>query len=213
MFDEIRNHETPATIYEWSIGVFGPPRSPLSTLVRAQEEMNELLRDLIEMAGPQITACEEAADVVILLARVAGQMGVNLSWNTEWKSDGVLGSATAANLILARLIANPLPGGDTQTRQFSHDLHWIASHMARVCEFFGRELQAEVDSKMARNRARQWEMTGEGVGRHIQTPAHHLTLIDNSGTADAVREMRFRGPYGPGDTATAYASDTRADCA
>lgn len=209
MYDVNHNNETPATIYEWGLAVFGQPISPLASLVRTQEEMTELLTEIVKVSGDPARVAEEAADVVIILARVAGQLGLSLTWNTEWKSDSLIGSATAANLILARLIANPLASGDTKQRQFGHDLHWIASHMARVCEFVARDLQTEINSKMALNRASKFVVTGNGNGARVKNSVHHLALIDNSDSAFALREMRDRGPYGPGVTALSYGADNR----
>ena len=37
----------------------------------------------------------------------------------------------------------------------------------RLCGLLDRDLSAEVDAKMAVNRARRWRASGDGVGEHI----------------------------------------------
>jgi NTP pyrophosphatase (non-canonical NTP hydrolase) len=70
--------ETQATISKWARDMFGENQpSNMSTAVRANKEMSELLRDLaINDHNPH--AIEEAADVVILLFVLASRMDRDL---------------------------------------------------------------------------------------------------------------------------------------
>lgn len=75
--------ETSKTIREWGDAIFGQP-SDLTVLVqRARVEMDELEQALRD--GDTAEAGREAADVVILLHRVAGILGQELSEQVDAK--------------------------------------------------------------------------------------------------------------------------------
>ena len=89
--------ETHATISRWATQTFGTDQpSNMSTAVRANTEMGELLRDLAE-DDKSPNAIEEAADVAILLFVLASRMGYSLmaevdrkmeiNRNREWNID------------------------------------------------------------------------------------------------------------------------------
>lgn len=75
---------TQERITEWSTKTFGE-RSPLSTAVRANKEMAELLSALEN--GEIETASNEVADVVIILMQVAERLGMDLNSEVQWKMD------------------------------------------------------------------------------------------------------------------------------
>jgi len=69
--------ETQRTISDWAEATFGPASSNVRVAARANEEMAELLRALsADDNNPE--AVEEAADVVIVLYRLASRMGTDL---------------------------------------------------------------------------------------------------------------------------------------
>lgn len=70
------------SITEWSSETFGP-RSALSTAVRANKEMAELLSALEN--GEDEVACKEVADVVIVLMQVAHRLGIDLNYEIDKK--------------------------------------------------------------------------------------------------------------------------------
>jgi NTP pyrophosphatase (non-canonical NTP hydrolase) len=75
--------ETSKTIREWGDAIFGAP-TDLSVLVqRARVEMDELEQAL--RAGDADEAGREAADVVILLHRLAGLLGHDLGEQVDAK--------------------------------------------------------------------------------------------------------------------------------
>jgi NTP pyrophosphatase (non-canonical NTP hydrolase) len=69
--------ETQHTIAEWADQTFGPSASNARVAARANEEMAELLRALT-ISDDNPHAVEEAADVVIVLYRLADRMGQDL---------------------------------------------------------------------------------------------------------------------------------------
>jgi NTP pyrophosphatase (non-canonical NTP hydrolase) len=73
---------TQETITEWSTKTFGE-RSPLSTAVRANKEMAELLSALEN--GELEVACKEVADIVIILMQVAERLGMDLNYVVQLK--------------------------------------------------------------------------------------------------------------------------------
>lgn len=101
--------ETQRSIADWAEQTFGPAVYLARVGARANEEMAELLRKLTAAEIDLDGIAEEAADVVIVLYRLA--------------------------------------------------------HLT------GRDLNAEVNAKMAINRAREWKMTGDGHGYHKRTAA------------------------------------------
>jgi len=77
--------ETQATISRWAVQTFGTAQpSNMSTAVRANQEMSELLRDLAEN-DKSAHAIQEAADVVILLFVLASRMGYSLMAEVDRK--------------------------------------------------------------------------------------------------------------------------------
>jgi len=65
-------------VSQWAERTFGPTSSNARVAARANEEMAELLRTLTTDDGATGKAIEEAADVVIILFRLADRMGYDL---------------------------------------------------------------------------------------------------------------------------------------
>lgn len=88
--------ETSNSIREWGDAAFGQPSDLTVFVTRARLEMNELDQAIRE--GDMAEAGREAADVVILLHRLAGILGLELSEQVDakmvinrarkWKSSG-----------------------------------------------------------------------------------------------------------------------------
>ena len=70
--------ETQQSICAWTEETFGPAPSQARIAARANEEMAELLRLVTSNAYDPHEAAEEAADVVIVLYRLAHVCGVDL---------------------------------------------------------------------------------------------------------------------------------------
>lgn len=69
--------ETSKTIAEWGSDTFGDAASVKAYAIRAQEELAELI-EAIEKDEPDKNIALEAADVTILLHRIAGTLGLEL---------------------------------------------------------------------------------------------------------------------------------------
>lgn len=88
--------ETSKTIREWGDAIFGAPTDLTVLVKRARVEMDELEQALRE--SDHAEAGREAADVVILLHRLTGILGLELSEQVDakmainrarkWKSSG-----------------------------------------------------------------------------------------------------------------------------
>lgn len=76
--------ETQGSISKWAEETFGPSGTNARVAARANEEMSELLRVLTSDDNDP-KAAEEAADVVIVLYRLANRMGVNLNVEIDKK--------------------------------------------------------------------------------------------------------------------------------
>ena len=70
--------ETQASISAWAEATFGPVGSNARVAARANEEMAELLRALTIDDTNFVAAIEEAADVFIVLYRLAERLGVDI---------------------------------------------------------------------------------------------------------------------------------------
>jgi NTP pyrophosphatase (non-canonical NTP hydrolase) len=75
--------ETSATIAAWGEQTFGPVKTPAVMLERARLEFDELAEALA--AGRHAEALTEAADVVILLHRLAHELGGDLAGAVDAK--------------------------------------------------------------------------------------------------------------------------------
>lgn len=75
--------ETSHTIRSWGDATFGEVRDLTALVVRARGEMDEL--ELALRAGDHAEAGREAADVVILLHRLVGILGMELSEQVDAK--------------------------------------------------------------------------------------------------------------------------------
>ncbi len=75
--------ETSHTIREWGDAIFGAPSDLTALVTRARVEMDELEQAL--RAGDRAEAGREAADVAILLHRLAGILGMELSEQVDAK--------------------------------------------------------------------------------------------------------------------------------
>jgi len=76
--------ETQQTISKWTEETFGAASSNARVAARANEEMAELLRALTS-DDEHPKAIEEAADVVIILYRLAHRMGADLHGEIDRK--------------------------------------------------------------------------------------------------------------------------------
>lgn len=162
-------NETQETVSLWAEETFGPAGSNLRVAARANEEMAELLRCLSADAG-HAKAAEEAADVVIVLCRVATRLG----------HTGFLGAdlanvpcgcrptfyAAQANSKMAR--AFTLLEADPNHIDAMPLLRECRDLLAGLCVKLVTDLAEEVDRKMATNRARVWRKDGTGHGYHVR---------------------------------------------
>lgn len=165
--------ETQKTIAMWADAAFGPTASVFTSAARANQEMAELIKALAEDPNHP-KAPEEAADVVITLARAGEKLGVDLisegheiamKWmvppaiETDWVMD--------ANWSLAGLLA--------EARSLDYDAdnaEALAQHLVAELDAFvqtrGQTMQELIDAKMAINRRREWRRDGHGHGYHLK---------------------------------------------
>lgn len=77
-------HETPASISSWAEKTFGPTGSNMSTAVRANKEMSELLSALT-LSDNHPKMGEEIADIIIVLWRLAHRNNIDIQNVIDWK--------------------------------------------------------------------------------------------------------------------------------
>ena len=162
--------ETQKTISDWQIATFGAVGSNYSYLLRAAEEMIELLQ-AIERGDPAARIAEEAADVAIVLAGLGERTGRDLFAEHGYNISGssaVFCRAAWCNERLAvgircMAVSPPSPYFCSQT------LAQCVAGLADLCRMLGEDLRLAIDRKMRVNRARVWTLRGDGHGDHVRT--------------------------------------------
>lgn len=172
--------ESQESISVWAEETFGPVSSNARVAARANEEMSELLQALTsDEKHPK--AKEEAADVLIVLYRLAARMGFDLKdevrrWmqnedNLAWRNLNSSNSSTDSNAYVAAQ-ANESMSDLLSLLLRSHDpsakakVALIFILLSELAERMGFDLHEQVDLKMKKNRARTWNRDGTGHGYH-----------------------------------------------
>ena len=161
--------ETPETISEWAIATFGDGGSDFDVLVRAHDEVNELLK----LAGRDAPSAlgDEVADVAIVMARYAVRRGVDIEAQKGfWLSrDFGAGAASAMEVAgqLNKAIALEIENSMLRQPKVLSYVGAVFLSLEKLALRAGSDLQTLVDAKMAVNRERVWRADGYGQGHHI----------------------------------------------
>ena len=147
--------ETQETISQWSIETFGDAGSNFRVAIRAQEEMTELLV-AISTHEPQEDIIEEAADVAIVIYRLASRLGITISpyWMSDREGLQLKTIASRANKRLADIIVLLSMQDNDMWRTYS--LQELMHFLRSLCTSLGSNLSDAVSTKMAINRGRKW---------------------------------------------------------
>jgi hypothetical protein len=164
--------ETQATVAMWADATLGAVMNPVSHVTRAMKEMAELAMCLAnDPADPH--AVEEAADVVIVLTRLAEKFGVDIiagarDQRLQWVSP-LSGEqwAESAAVDLAMLWDSDLYGSEDREPAVDMLLNVVAC-LDGFLVSRGADLREEITKKMAINRRRQWRLDGHGHGYHLK---------------------------------------------
>lgn len=105
--------ETQKTVNEWQRSVFGEPVSPARTAARANKEMSELVTECVASYAHPDKIVEEAADVAILLMRLADVVGRDLFEAIDKKM--------AVNRNEREWTIDPLTGAHVRVRKHTVD--------------------------------------------------------------------------------------------
>ena len=170
-------HETQESITQWASETFGASRSLYRLINRAAEELIELqtAAELTPEKGP-----EEAADTMIVLARVARRLNVELIFdeaqlkNTHTEAHALthIGAALVATGYLSVFASrfeheqDPSMDIDSLETLSATQIHTVVMRLAAYCRQAGTTLESEIDKKMAANRHRTWNLQGDGTGYH-----------------------------------------------
>lgn len=159
--------ETQASICQWANETFGTVSSNLRVAARANEEMAELIKCL-SMDERHPKAAEEAADVVIVLCRLAERLGVKLDFGLPPGQADIPLLQRAG--LAAEWLAVAISGVVSQTANYvvAMRLELCVGNLANVCHQLGTTLQDAIDEKMKTNRARNWKLDGTGHGYHVK---------------------------------------------
>lgn len=156
--------ETQASICAWADATFGPPLSDASIAARALHEMAELVTACV-YGEPAEKIGDEAADVVIVLARLGRAMGIDviqmLTFDPAKVSVTPLVCAAQATENLAITLGSLERGGSSR---LGATIIWLM----RLAAVLFVDLPAAIDAKMQVNRARKWHVDGRGHGEHVK---------------------------------------------
>lgn len=163
--------ETQSTIAAWADAAFGPAKSLASIAARANREMAELLQKVVDLA-PDEAIVEEAADVLIVLARYAAASGQEMhryvAPRLSCSSDRFPLACSAARALLDLVRdskGHNLPASRIVTAVA------IARTIADLIQVCGGNAQVAIDAKMEVNRLRRWKLDGVGHGQHVEDQA------------------------------------------
>ncbi len=164
--------ETQQTIAQWADASFGPCKDVLSSIARAGQEMAELVKCVVE-GGTVDDAVEEAADVVICLARAGEKLDYDLLQSSRTfigedpTGSSPTGLALAASLYLGMAALRATTGADDTLVTLLSSVRMLDIFVSAV----GLDLEEVIDAKMVVNRRRQWRRDGHGHGYHIDPGA------------------------------------------
>jgi NTP pyrophosphatase (non-canonical NTP hydrolase) len=167
-------NETQKTISDWAMKTFGMPSSLPSIAARANIELAELISAMEK--GDTGGVAEEAADVVIILYRLADRAGITLHMPSDQGALDFNRGCTAAMLnSMAQVMyaAQSLEALRITNRGYVmiHDivsLDGMVEHLAAIAHDFGEGLQEEINRKMKINRQRKWQVDKHGMAQHIE---------------------------------------------
>jgi len=141
--------------------------------------MSELVR-IVTASAPDFSdpavvdhIAEEAADVAIVLTRLAELVGMNdLLDSSNASAHPAVGNkfcvrlTAETNAIFAALLTDLANNKPNTTIQFR--LMETVANLGRVCQSVGRDLDVAIDLKMITNHNRKWMRDGAGHGHHVR---------------------------------------------
>ena len=156
--------ETQESIAAWAGEAFGEPGSILRVAARVNEEMSELIR-AITAGQPKPAVIDEAADVLIVLARLGNRLAVTLKPLPiqAYSLTDVCELALQANKAMAELMVLC-----QRNRNIAKEIRMVWKLVNRVIwQAYGNP-QTAINAKMTVNRARVWKKDGTGHGYHTR---------------------------------------------
>lgn len=160
--------ETIESIAVWANETFGEAPSELRIATRANEEMAELLK-AASTDTPNAKIIEEAADVAIVLSRLAHKIGIRVRWRIMGQKPG--GDLPRLYFIVAARRLSEMMLHIDLGLPYANQLPQIADALACGVWILGGNLEAEIDRKMAINRQRRWNVGPDGHGYHVKEDA------------------------------------------
>ena len=166
--------ETTESIIQWANDAFGAAPKQERAIARANEEMAELLRALTSGVEPAKCA-EECADVAIVLVGRSFLFGCSLSEllvtnvsERPWAPP--LYYASKAQVALGQFMECVSLSPHNDSRPYY--VATVLTDLEKCCIALGFNLLSCIDAKMAINRNRVWNQTGDGHGYHVRDKAN-----------------------------------------
>lgn len=156
--------ETQQSIADWINETFGES-TPIRDVVRANEEMAELVEAYdADPLDPKIP--EEAADVTIVLCRLAQKVGVDFGPLIKPAIGGSLpmDRPSLANKVMSKLLRSAAANTPDVPSHLGHLVMCLQDLTGR----YRINLWDAVERKMAVNRSRLWKRDGTGCGYHVK---------------------------------------------
>lgn len=165
--------ETLLGIKEWADTVFGDVSLEIN-LARANEELAELITQCVRKK-PLKDIAEECADIAIVLVRSVyitsetsiPEFNFNISERYLISKSDEHSIAIIYGLSIHRHLHRCMSKDDTFS-VMSARLDNIYNLLECICVALGTTLAIEIDAKMVINRARKWNITGQGTGYHVK---------------------------------------------
>lgn len=166
--------ETQAGISEWADATFGPANDIRRILSRAFEEAAELVTHTVMPCPDLDKIAVECADIAIVLCRGARWAGDDRLVDDCVSLRGLIngGGIYGAALRVCDTLLNALRICEETGAQVGivRLIGQAVIKLAEICHAIGHSLGECIDTKMARNRAREWRLDGSGHGYHTKEP-------------------------------------------
>ena len=161
--------ETTQSIADWAEETFGPAPSLARIVARANEEMAELITEMLSPQKMMSDRFVEAADIAIVLCRIAPRFGVDVKESCHHVSTNTTAEliVAKANQAMAALLRHVTSGRDDAL--ISATLQVLIEWLVVFCNMHrDYDLWSSVERKMTINRARAWQTDGTGHGYHVR---------------------------------------------
>lgn len=164
--------ETQASICEWADATFGEAPDIRRIFSRANEEAAELVTHTVMPEIDTEKIATECADIAIILCRAARACNTDIyeCINFDMDVNGYVYGAAVTVVYQMGITLMYAGRNDIDYDVMRNLIGKTIFRLAEICAALGYKLSERIETKMARNRAREWRLDGSGHGYHTKEP-------------------------------------------